>query len=112
MQLQKCIGSAVVAMGPERLLTLVSISLDEHYTYSNIWLVPILKNYITGAPLAYYMEHIIPLAKSFKKASRKGILQHVKLEDLYLLISRVSFYNYNGPLHLCDLRCGLHCRQE
>lgn len=74
MQLQKCIGSAVFAMGPERFLTLVPISLDEHnLTYSNIWLVPILKRYVTGASLAYYMEHIVPLAKSFKQASRKGI---------------------------------------
>ncbi|KAK7392906.1 hypothetical protein VNO78_21356 [Psophocarpus tetragonolobus] len=70
--LQKCIGSAVYAMGIERFLTLVPISLDGNsYTYSNIWLVPILKRYVTGASLAYYMEHIMPLAKSFKKAGRK-----------------------------------------
>jgi len=86
MQLQKCIGSAVFAMGPEKFLILVPISLDEHsYTYSNIWLVPILKQYITGASLAFYMEHIVPLAKSFKKASRKGICQ--LLEHLYPLIT-------------------------
>ncbi|KAI4348683.1 hypothetical protein L6164_009378 [Bauhinia variegata] len=70
--LQKCIGSAVFAMGPERFLTLVPITLDEqNFTYSNIWLVPILKRYVNRASLAYYMEHIIPLAKSFKQASRK-----------------------------------------
>ncbi|XP_061371507.1 uncharacterized protein LOC133314080 [Gastrolobium bilobum] len=69
---RNCIGSAVLAMGPERFLTLVPISLNEHnYTYSNIWLVPILKHYVTGASLAYYIEHIMPLAKSFKKASHK-----------------------------------------
>ncbi|MCH98176.1 RRP12-like protein, partial [Trifolium medium] len=62
-RIQKCIGSAVFAMGPERFLTFVPISLDEHsYTYSNIWLVPILKQYITGASLSYYVEHIMPLA--------------------------------------------------
>ncbi|KAI5383881.1 hypothetical protein KIW84_071022 [Lathyrus oleraceus] len=70
--LQKCIGSAVFAMGPEKFLTLVPFSLDENnYTYSNIWLLPILKKCISRASLAYYMEHIMPLAKSFKKASRK-----------------------------------------
>ncbi|CAJ1967595.1 unnamed protein product [Sphenostylis stenocarpa] len=70
--LKKCIGSAVYAMGIERFLSLVPISLDEHsYMYANIWLVPILKCYVSGASLAYYMEHIMPLAKSFKKASRK-----------------------------------------
>ncbi|KAL2327043.1 hypothetical protein Fmac_020470 [Flemingia macrophylla] len=70
--LQKCIGSAVYAMGIERFLTVVPISLNENsYTSSNIWLTPILKRYVTGASLAYYMEHIMPLAKSFKKASKK-----------------------------------------
>ncbi|KAK7278926.1 hypothetical protein RJT34_23965 [Clitoria ternatea] len=70
--LQRCIGSAVFAMGPERFLTLVPISLNEHsYTYSNFWLVPILKRYVSGASFAYYIEHIMPLAKSFKRASRK-----------------------------------------
>ncbi|KAK4281892.1 hypothetical protein QN277_013336 [Acacia crassicarpa] len=70
--LQKCFGAAVFAMGPERILTLVPISLDEHdLSYSNIWLVPILKRYVTGATLAYYMDHIMPLAKSFKLASRR-----------------------------------------
>ncbi|KAJ7976766.1 RRP12-like protein [Quillaja saponaria] len=70
--LHKCIGSAVIAMGPERLLTLLPISLDDHnFTCSNIWLVPILKDYVAGASLGYYMDHIMPLAKSFKRASRK-----------------------------------------
>ncbi|MED6184362.1 hypothetical protein PIB30_046702 [Stylosanthes scabra] len=70
--LQKCIGSAIFAMGVERFLEIVPITLDEHsFTYSNIWLIPILKSYVTGSSLVYYMEHIVPLAKSFKKASRK-----------------------------------------
>lgn len=75
MQLKKCFGAAVFAMGPERILMLVPISLDEHdLSYSNIWLVPILKRYVTGATLAHYMDHIMPLAKSFKLASRRGAL--------------------------------------
>ncbi|XP_015949709.1 uncharacterized protein LOC107474591 [Arachis duranensis] len=70
--LQKCIGSAIFVMGVERFLEIVPITLDERsFAYSNIWLVPILKRYVTGSSLAYYMEHIVPLAKSFKKASRK-----------------------------------------
>lgn len=110
--LQKCIGSAVVAMGPERLLTLVSISLDEHYTYSNIWLVPILKNYITGAPLAYYMEHIIPLAKSFKKASRKVKKTEISQDllvcahELWGLLPsfcRHATDTYKNSARLCDV---------
>ncbi|XP_062003932.1 uncharacterized protein LOC133721362 [Rosa rugosa] len=71
--LQKCIGTAVIAMGPERLLELVPVSLNGgDFTCVNIWLVPILKNYVVGASLAYYMDHIMPLAKSFHLASSKA----------------------------------------
>lgn len=74
LQLQKCIGTAVIAIGPERILELVPISLNaSDFTCSNIWLVPILKDYVVGASLGYYMEHIMPLAKSFCRASGKGI---------------------------------------
>ncbi|KAH9648509.1 NUC173 domain-containing protein [Citrus sinensis] len=70
--LQHCIGSAVIAMGPERILTLLPISLNaDDFTCSNVWLVPILKNHVIGASLGYYMEHIVPLAKTFQRASRK-----------------------------------------
>lgn len=73
MQLQKCIGTAVIAMGPERLLELVPVSLNAgDFTCVNNWLVPILKNYVVGASLAYYMDQIMPLAKSFQLASSKG----------------------------------------
>ncbi|KAH9679245.1 hypothetical protein WN943_027408 [Citrus x changshan-huyou] len=69
--LQHCIGSAVIAMGPERILTLLPISLNaDDFTCSNVWLVPILKNHVIGASLGYYMEHIVPLAKTFQRASR------------------------------------------
>ncbi|XP_058723958.1 uncharacterized protein LOC131595592 [Vicia villosa] len=110
--LQKCIGSAVFAMGPEKFLTLVPLSLDENnYTYSNIWLVPILKKHITGASLAYYMEHIIPLAKSFKKASRKVKKSEIS-EDLLVRAHELwgllpSFCRHTTDTHqsfarLCD----------
>ncbi|KAK0598624.1 hypothetical protein LWI29_036449 [Acer saccharum] len=70
--LQRCIGSAVIAMGPERILTLLPISFhDDDFTCSNIWLIPILKNHVVEASLGYYMEHIVPLAKSFQRACRK-----------------------------------------
>lgn len=71
--LQNCIGSAVIAMGPESILTLLPISLHAgDFTCMNVWLIPILKDYVVGASLGYYMEHIVPLAKTFERASRKA----------------------------------------
>ncbi|KAK7815330.1 rrp12-like protein [Quercus suber] len=69
--LPKCIGSAVIAMGPERILTLLPISLHADLTCLNIWLIPILKDYVVEASLGYYIENVVPLAKSFERASRK-----------------------------------------
>lgn len=74
IQLQSCIGAAVIAMGPEKILSDVPISLNaSECTCSNIWLVPILKKYVVGASLEYYIEHVLPLAKSFRQAGCKGI---------------------------------------
>ncbi|KAJ6332056.1 hypothetical protein OIU76_010440 [Salix suchowensis] len=70
--LRNCMGSAVAAIGPEKMLMLLPISINpENFTCSNIWLVPILKDHVVGASLGYYMEDIVPLAKSFKQAGRK-----------------------------------------
>lgn len=74
VQLEDCIGSAVDAMGPEILLSLIPISINKKdFSCSNIWLIPILKKNIVGSSLQFFIEHIIPLAKSFEKGSHKGI---------------------------------------
>lgn len=70
--LQTCFGCAVVAMGAENILSLVPISFNvENSTYANMWMLPILKKYTCGASLGYFMEHIVPIAQSLQKASRK-----------------------------------------
>ncbi|KAK6124849.1 hypothetical protein DH2020_041409 [Rehmannia glutinosa] len=70
--LQDCIGSAVAAMGPEKLLALLPISISaKDFSCSNIWLIPILKKNIVGSSLRFFMEHIVPLAESFEKGSHK-----------------------------------------
>ncbi|XP_043691998.1 RRP12-like protein isoform X2 [Telopea speciosissima] len=69
---EQCIGSAVIAMGPEKILSLIPISFNaEKLICSNIWLVPILKKYTVGASLEYLMEHIVTLAESLQRASCK-----------------------------------------
>lgn len=71
--LQNCIGSAVTAMGPEKILTLIPISISPgDLTVQNMWLVPILQSHVVGASLGYYLEYIVPLAKSFQDESCKA----------------------------------------
>ncbi|KAK5787250.1 uncharacterized protein LOC108474118 [Gossypium arboreum] len=80
--LQNCVGSAVTVIGPERILTLLPITLSvDNFMHSNMWLVSILKDYVVGASLSYYMEHIVPLAKSFQEASCK-VKKSVIRQDL------------------------------
>lgn len=64
----------MIAIGPEKMLNLFPISLHpEDFSYTNFWLVPILKDYVIGSSLNYYMDHVVPLARSFQHASHKGM---------------------------------------
>ena len=73
LQVEECIGAAVIAMGPDKILSLVPIAFDEdRLTCSNTWLLPILDKYIYGASLQQFLEYIVPLAKSVQNASNKG----------------------------------------
>ncbi|CAH1445714.1 unnamed protein product [Lactuca virosa] len=70
--LQQCIGSAVVAIGPDKLLAVLPISLDaSDLTCSNTWLIPILKEYVNGSSLGFFIESIVPIAESFQEACQK-----------------------------------------
>ncbi|XP_071909260.1 uncharacterized protein [Coffea arabica] len=72
IHLKKCIGSAVIAMGPEKLLVLLPIALDtKDYSCSNTWLIPILKEYVVGSSLGFFMEYFVTLADSLQQESRK-----------------------------------------
>ncbi|RRT36704.1 hypothetical protein BHE74_00057084 [Ensete ventricosum] len=63
-------------MGLENVLSLVPVSFNgEKKTCSNAWLIPILKRYASGASLCYFMDHIVPLAKSILKALKRATLQ-------------------------------------
>lgn len=86
MQLEACIGSAVAAMGPEKLLSLLPISATtKDFSCSNVWLIPILKKNIIGSSLQFFMEHIVALAESFEKGSSKGII----LENQNFVVSLI-----------------------
>lgn len=89
LQLQNCIGSAVTAMGPEKILTLIPISINPgDSTVQNMWLIPVLHSHVVGASLGYYLEYIVPLAKSFQDESCKGDL----LVHIWLILNFVVIY--------------------
>ncbi|CAJ2675716.1 unnamed protein product [Trifolium pratense] len=101
-QLHACLGSAVVAMGPETLLSLVPLNLDaEDLSVSNRWLLPILKQYIVGARLKYFTEEILPRIERVREKAqmlqKQGLILSSRKADeladsLWSLLP--SFCNY------------------
>ncbi|KAI5064175.1 hypothetical protein GOP47_0020845 [Adiantum capillus-veneris] len=76
-QLHKTIGSAISAMGPEKFLKLLPLSLEgEDISNSRLWLVPVLRQNIVGAELSFFSEKILPLIQrlqnDLKKLSMEG----------------------------------------
>ncbi|CAL5420826.1 unnamed protein product [Camellia sinensis] len=70
--LEECIGSAVIAIGPKKILALLPINPNaEDPSCSNVWLIPILRNYAVGSSLGFFMEHVVPLAESFQRVCAK-----------------------------------------
>ncbi|XP_020975931.1 RRP12-like protein isoform X2 [Arachis ipaensis] len=71
-QLHECFGSALAAMGPERLLSFIPLNLEaEDLSDANIWLFPILKQYIIGARLNYFKDEILPMIERIREKARK-----------------------------------------
>ncbi|XP_027329216.1 RRP12-like protein isoform X2 [Abrus precatorius] len=101
-QLHECFGSALVAMGPETLLSLIPLNLEaEDLADANIWLFPILKHYIVGAPLNYFTEVILGMIKCVREKAQKlekqGLMVSSRNADalVYSLWSLLpSFCNY------------------
>ncbi|KZV18259.1 hypothetical protein F511_34072 [Dorcoceras hygrometricum] len=69
-QLHECVGSAICAMGPETFLSLVPFQLEvQELSEANLWLFPILKQYIVGANLKFFTESILPMIRAMKQKS-------------------------------------------
>lgn len=75
-QLHECVGSAVGSMGPETFLCFLPLKLEaSDLSEVNVWLFPILKQYIIGARLDFFMEKLLGMAKLIRQKSRKFELE-------------------------------------
>ncbi|KAH6818389.1 ARM repeat superfamily protein [Perilla frutescens var. frutescens] len=101
-ELHDCVGTALGAMGPLKFLSLLPLKLDvPDLSESNIWLFPILKQYIVGAHLNFFTNSILPLTVEMKRKSavleQEGKIQSARSVDgiVYSLWSLLpSFCNY------------------
>ncbi|MED6156088.1 hypothetical protein PIB30_011550 [Stylosanthes scabra] len=119
-QLHECFGSALVAMGPERLLSLIPLNLEvEDLSKANIWLFPILKQYIMGARLNYFKDEILPMIERIRENARMLEAQkllvssrnaHALAYSLWSLLP--SFCNYPVDTAECFVNLRRHlCRK-
>ncbi|XP_028120905.1 RRP12-like protein [Camellia sinensis] len=107
-QLHECIGSALGAMGPETFLSILPLKLEaEDLSEANVWLFPILKQYMIGARLGFFTKSILAMVGIVKKKSqmleREGKIYSSRSVDglVYSLWSLLpSFCNY--PLDVAE----------
>ncbi|XP_052181613.1 uncharacterized protein LOC127794500 [Diospyros lotus] len=70
-QLHECIGSALGAMGPETFLGILPLKLEAaDLSEANVWLFPILKQYIIGARLSFFTESILGMIGTVRQRSQ------------------------------------------
>ncbi|KAJ7979205.1 RRP12-like protein [Quillaja saponaria] len=71
-QLNECLGSALVAMGPETFLSLLPLNLEaEDFSEANVWLFPILKQYIVCANISFFTDSILGMIHLVRQRSRQ-----------------------------------------
>lgn len=72
LQLHECLGKALGALGPETFLGFIPLNLEaDELSEANVWLFPILKQYIVGARLSFFTESILGMIELMKEKSRK-----------------------------------------
>lgn len=94
LQVQECIGCAVIVMKPEKVHEFIPISVDpDELTYSNTWLIPIYRDHVVLSSLGFFIRTIVPLSESFMEACKKGSLKTYKFLTL--------IYHHHGIIKFC-----------
>ena len=72
--MHECLGSALVAMGPEKFLGLLPLNLEaKDPSEVNDWLFPILTKYTIGARLSFFKNSVLDMVGIMRKKSEKVI---------------------------------------
>ncbi len=59
------IGAAIRAIGPEKVLELLPLNLENPSLPGRVWLLPILRDNVRNAQLGYFIKYFIPLSERF-----------------------------------------------
>ncbi|KAI0464471.1 hypothetical protein LJB42_002086 [Komagataella kurtzmanii] len=93
------IGSAIGALGPEAVLSVLPLNLDSPKKTGRAWLLPLLRDNVRNANLSYFKTQLAPLIKFFEQkiASSTGDSVHAKI--FATIIDQI----WSLLPHFCDL---------
>lgn len=87
-QMHECVGTAVRAMGPEALFSILPFNLDaKDLSNVNVWLLPILRQYIVGAHLSYFTNSILDWVEHVRQICKKVVAR----SEMYLLLVCLNY---------------------
>ncbi|XP_052468820.1 RRP12-like protein isoform X1 [Carassius gibelio] len=69
-ELDLAVGSAVEGMGPEVVLKAVPLLItgtDDDLEFPRSWLIPVIRDHVKNAQLAYFTSYFVPLANRLKQ---------------------------------------------
>ncbi|XP_008545740.1 RRP12-like protein [Microplitis demolitor] len=70
-EVEYAVGAAVKAMGPEIVLAKISLVNANGVDLTRSWLLPVLKDCVSSAPLSYFIKFMVPLADICDKKSKE-----------------------------------------
>jgi ribosomal RNA-processing protein 12 len=83
-QLEEALGTAIAAMGPEVVLTYVPLDLDsggDVYPpeFPTSWLLPVLRDHISHSRLAFFRDHLLPIATTLRNTGERYQVEGKKM---------------------------------
>ncbi|KAI8061708.1 NUC173 domain-containing protein [Gongronella butleri] len=80
-QLDKTLGAAIAAMGPDAFLALLPLNLEpKENQVGRAFLLPLLKTYITNTNLSYFVDELMPLGDRLADKATRAAADGLQLQ--------------------------------
>lgn len=86
---ENVIAAAIRGMGPESVLDLLPLNLDQPKATGRAWLLPILRDNVRCAQLEYYKTRVVPVIGYFEQVIAKGAAGSVNSKIFATIIDQI-----------------------
>ncbi|VEU22234.1 DEKNAAC103240 [Brettanomyces naardenensis] len=86
---ERVIASAITSIGPELVLQLLPLNLNNPNAVGRAWLLPILRDSVRCAHLGYYIEEILPLTSYFEGLIAKGNSESINSKIFATIVDQI-----------------------